>query len=142
MGDQINDIELDDLIVKSDNPTRWNSADDMIEHGLKLHQHINIYCLESHDHVLAVDRLSNEDWGSLTSLHEILRLFKKETMNLQGHGTTGSYDTAWEVLPTIYRLLKHTREKQAKYLNIAVSIHGNSESHHIYHSLTLYIKKL
>lgn len=114
----------------------------MIERGLKLCRRIDIYCLESHDHALAIDRLANDDWESLTSFYEILRPFKKETMNLQGHGTTGSYGTAWEVLPTIYRLLKHTREKQAEYLNIAMFIYGDPKSHHIYHSLTLCIKKL
>lgn len=63
-------------------------------------------------------------------------------MNLQSRGTTGSYGTAWEVLPTIYRLLKHAKEKQAEYLTTALFLHGNPENHHNFHSRTLCIKNL
>lgn len=142
VGDLVHDAELDDLIVKSDNATKWNSAHDMIERGLRLRRRIDLFCFERYDDSLAADCLSNDDWQTLTNLYKILLPFKDETMRLQGRGITGLYGTAWEVLPTIYKLLKHTRGKQSEYLATAMSAYSNPEDHHIYHSLTICIKKL
>lgn len=114
----------------------------MIECGLKLCCWIDLFCLEHCDKELAADCLTNDKWQTLTDFYDILQPFKKETINLQGCGTTGSYGSAWEVLPTIYRLLKHTKEKQTEYLTTILSLYSNSEDHHIFHSLTLCIKKL
>ena len=46
------------------------------------------------------------------------------------------------MLPIIYRLIKHSKEKQAEYLTTALSVYGDPEDYHIFHSLTVCIKKL
>ena len=74
IGDLLDDYELDQLMVISDNATRWNSADDMIERGLKLRRRIDIFCLEHHDDLIA-DYLTGEEWQTLISLHDILKPF-------------------------------------------------------------------
>lgn len=112
----------------------------MIEQGLKLCQRIDLNCLKRNNWTLRDNQLINNDWQILAGFHN--QPFKKKTMNLQSQGVFGSYSIAWKVLPTIYKLLKHAKDKQAKYLNTTISAYGDPENHHIFHSLTLRIKKL
>lgn len=152
--DHLDDSNLDDLMVKSDNATRWNSADDMIERALQLRSQINAYCYnhqkatkklrngEGDDGSLAKDSFSPDEWKTLTEMHKILKPFKEKTMLLQGRGSTGSFGAAWEVLPTIFKLLEKTKAKQMEYLALAHSEHADIEHNHILHSLNGCIKKL
>ena len=142
VGDTLTDTDFDHLMVKSDNATRWNSAHDMIHRALKLRRRIDIYCFD-HKSSLEQDTLTSDDWTSLTALNEILEPFKRATINLQGRGASGSYGTAWEVLPTIHKLLRHVKEQKAQWLATALSAEFSTpESHHVFHSLTRCEEKL
>lgn len=133
-------------MVVQDNATRWNSADDMIERALKLHVRIDTYSSQhskrSSNGSLTDDSLSSDDWHTLTELHEILKPFKEATLLLEGRGGTGSYGTAWGVLPTIHHFLTHTREREIHYEALARSPEGDAEYHHIRRSLASCINKL
>ena len=127
VGNTLTDTDFDRLMVKSDNATRWNSAYDMIHRALKLRRRIDIYCFD-HKSFLEQDTLTPDDWTSLTILNSILEPFKKDTINLQGRRASGSYGTAWEVLPTIHKLLRHVKEQKTQFLATAClvnSVHLN-----------------
>ena len=146
ISDDLNESELDKLMAIQDDATRWNSADGMMKRALKLNVRIDTYCSQhsnrSPNGSLADDCLTGEDWRTLTELHEILKPFKEVTLIFEGRGSTGSYGSAWEVLPTIHHLLTKTKEKEVNYHTLASLPEGDAEYHHIRRSLTSCINQL
>ena len=142
INNSLSDTDFDHLMVKSDNATRWNSAYEMVNRGIKLQRRIDLFCYEQGKAIDNADKLSIDDWATLISVTNILKPFKEETMKLQGHGASGSYGTTWEVLPTIYGLLKHIREQERHWLTVATSMYQDPQDHHIYHSLVQCRQKL
>jgi hypothetical protein len=83
----------------------------MIRRALKLRSRINIYvseAVEKSDSPLPTAYvLSNDDWTVLQHLHDILKLFWKLTLRLEGQSAQGKHGAIWEVLPAMQVLINH-----------------------------------
>jgi hypothetical protein len=114
-----------------DNETRWNSTFLMLQRALKLRSRISLYideALNKNDAPLnPADAISWDDWTMLQTIHDLLSLFWKLTLRLQGQATNGHHGSIWEVLPAIEVLVKHLEDasqtytpRKAKHLNICI----------------------
>ena len=76
----------------------------------------------------AADLITKDDWGVLQTVHDILSLFWKLTLRLQGQAANGHHGAIWEVVPAIEVLMKHLEAalqihtaRKAKYLNVCIN---------------------
>ena len=147
---------LDDLMVISDNVTRWNSAYQMIIRGLKLRNRIGLYCSQNQkptrppraedgdDGSVKNDTLTSDDWALLTEIADILKVFEEQTKNLEGRAYRGAHGTAWEVLPSIQNIIAATKKKRDYHGALCNPASEFSSPEHvvIFHSLNTCINKL
>jgi hypothetical protein len=103
-----------ELIVLSDNSTRWNSTYYMIKRALKLRDQINV-CTLKHRKELEKDLLTEEEWNQLEAIHNILRPFKRVTKRLEGRAEKGECGSLWEGLPALETLLSHVERSKTEY---------------------------
>src|SRR5277367_1571197 len=103
-----------ELIVLSDNSTRWNSTYYMIKRALKLRDQINAFSIK-HRKELEKDILTDEDWDQLEAIHNILRPFKRVTKRLEGRAEKGECGSLWEGLPALETLLSHVELMKVEY---------------------------
>lgn len=153
--DNITSGDLDELMTVSDNATRWNPACGMIERALKLRPRIDIFCsyhqrqtrrvaIDADDGSIAKDTLATHDWEFLTEIYGILDPFRTATARLQGRAMTGSYGSAWEVLPTLYHLTAETKKHRDRYEALTNHDLGYQvlQHAHLIYSLNACINKL
>ena len=155
-SDGIDFDSLDELMVVSDNATRWNSAFNMIDRALRLRERIDVFCNchqrairqprreDGDDGSVTNDTLTHDDWHTLTDICKILQIFLQATARLEGRASSGSYGAAWEVLPVIFYLLAETkqmRDKEGALCNPDLD-YGTIDHTHIFRSLNVCISKL
>jgi hypothetical protein len=113
-----------ELIVLSDNSTRWNSTYYMIKRALKLRDQINVFS-NKHRKELEKDLLMDEEWDQLEAIHNILRPFKRVTKRLEGRAEKGECGSLWEGLPALETLLSHVelvKMEYASHKQLAISL--------------------
>jgi hypothetical protein len=95
-------ILSDDLRLRRDNDTRWNSWYKMVEWALrpKVRQAITIFCAQ--EPALQQDILTPSDWATLTEICQFLEPFQNVTM-----ANEDSRNSICDVLPTMDYLLHH-----------------------------------
>ena len=93
---------LDGLRLQRDNKTQWNSWFKSIERTLKLKQALQVYYDE--EHKFQTERLSPEDWDTLTEMQDFLKPFYDTTL-----GTEGVFNAVNKVLPAMEYLLEHLK---------------------------------
>jgi hypothetical protein len=103
-----------ELIVLSDNSTRWNSTYYMIKRALKLRDQIDAFSI-NHRKELEKDLLIEEEWDQLEAIHNILRPFKRVTKRLEGRAEKGECGSLWEGLPALETLLSHVELIKTEY---------------------------
>lgn len=91
-----------DLSLKRDNKTRWNSWYEAIEWALRdeIKSAISEFC--SNEPKLYEDELRGTDWSLLANVRDFLKPFFKATKD-----TEGSRSTIDKILPSMERLLTH-----------------------------------
>ena len=105
-----------ELIVLSDNSTRWNSTYYIIKRALKLRDQIDAFSIK-HRKDFEKDLLTDEDWDQLEVIYRILRPFKRVTKRLEGRAENGECDSFWEGLPVLETLLSHVKLIKTEYVS-------------------------
>src|SRR5947209_12818391 len=62
-------------------------------------------------------KLTNDDWITLTYVHEMLQPFKEATKLLEGRPDKGEFGAIWDVLPVMDALLETLEELKIRYKN-------------------------
>jgi hypothetical protein len=98
-----------DLVVISDNSTRWNSTYRSLRRGLQLKDGLTHFCIQYRKE-LRLDLLSDTDWDHLEEIANSLKPFYQATKRLEGRAIKGHHGAVWEVLPTLEALLQAMEE--------------------------------
>jgi hypothetical protein len=125
--------------VITDNATRWNSSEAMIERGYRLRNALDSLVqaevTEWNQHVakrtqngtkpmprrsrkkpaIVDDKMSGEDWSVIAEYLAILRPLKIATKRLEGRPKEGKFGATWEILLTMEWLLKHLEESKLQH---------------------------
>jgi hypothetical protein len=111
-GRVVFDRELHDLMLQSDNSTRWNSVFIMIERTIRLKPCVEIYCERSvrdrdpARRLPTEDLLDADDWATLASVKALLEPFKRVTKRFEGEKPYFS-----EVIGTVIWLISYLRSQ-------------------------------
>ena len=114
--------DFDELRLKIDNATRWNSLYLIIERAIKLRDRIDLFCLhhpdalhgkstkrpqsvEEQQHLLKHDILSGDDWLALNEVIDILKLFYDLTKRAEGTKLSGERGVLSDYMITLNILL-------------------------------------
>jgi len=119
LGFQSNDSDsdLEPLMARQNNDTRWDSTFNMINRALKpqvrraidkfIDSAIEELSTKQEREDLEADRLEEADWSMLENIHEILAPFHTMTKELQGNiGETQMNGAIFDVLPCMDFLLQ------------------------------------
>ncbi|KAG6990049.1 Zinc finger BED domain-containing protein RICESLEEPER 2 [Fusarium oxysporum f. sp. conglutinans] len=125
--------------VVTDNATRWNSSEAMMERGYQLRNALDSLVqaevTEWNNYVarrtqngtkpmpkksrtkpaIVDDKMSVEDWSVITEYLAILKPLKIATKRLEGRPKEGKFGAIWEVLLTMEWLLKHLEEFKVQH---------------------------
>lgn len=125
--------------VITDNATRWNSSEAMMERGYQLRNPLDSLVqaevTEWGQYVAARtangtrpmpkrsrkkpaivdDKMTSEDWAVIAEYLAILKPLKIATKRLEGRPEEGRYGAVWEVLLTMEWLLKHLEESKMQH---------------------------
>ncbi|KAF4443574.1 transposase-like protein [Fusarium austroafricanum] len=125
--------------VVTDNATRWNSSEAMMERGYQLRNALDSLVqaeVTEWDNYVARgtqngtkpmpkksrtkpaivdDKMSVEDWSVITEYLAILKPLKIATKRLEGRPKEGKFGAIWEVLLTMEWLLKHLEEFKVQH---------------------------
>ncbi|KJZ68404.1 hypothetical protein HIM_12202 [Hirsutella minnesotensis 3608] len=135
-------LGLEDCItydVVTDNATRWNSSEAMMERGYRLRNALdslvqaevtewNQYISRRTQNgtrqmpkksrkqpAIVDDRMFAEDWSVIAEYLAILTPLKIATKRLEGRPKEGKFGATWEVLLTMEWLLKHLEESKLRH---------------------------
>jgi len=122
------DSDLEPLMVRQNNDTRWNSTFEMIHRALKpqvrraigkfMDSAIEEYSTGHEREELEADRLEEADWAMLEMVHEILEPFHSMTQELQGNiGDNRMNGAIFDVLPCMDFLLQQLETAKETYLD-------------------------
>ncbi|KAM3505831.1 hypothetical protein MY10362_002714 [Beauveria mimosiformis] len=125
--------------VVTDNATRWNSSEAMMERGYLLRNALDslvqaevtewdqYVCRRTQNGArpmpkksrkrpaIVDDKMSADDWSVIAEYLAILRLLKIATKRLEGRPKEGKFGATWEVLLTMEWLLKHLEESKLRH---------------------------
>ena len=125
--------------VITDNATRWNSSEAMMERGYQLRNALdslvqaevtewNQYIAKRTQNgarpaprgsrkkpVIVDEKMSTEDWAVIAEYLAILRPLQIATKRLEGRPQEGKFGAIWEVLLTMEWLLKHLEESKQQH---------------------------
>ncbi|XWX00783.1 hypothetical protein V2A60_008804 [Cordyceps javanica] len=125
--------------VITDNATRWNSSEAMMERGYQLRNPLDSLVqaevTEWGQYVAARtangtrpmpkrsrkkpaivdDKMTSEDWAVIAEYLTILKPLKIATKRLEGRPTEGKHGAVWEVLLTMEWLLRHLEESKMQH---------------------------
>ena len=96
--------------IPLDNRTRWNSWHQMLQVALEHESAIDLYT-KKHTETLGEDFLTPQDWTSLRTTYDFLQIFKRVTLETQGHDATIS-----SVLFSIDILVRHFKQSLIRIL--------------------------
>lgn len=119
------DNKKDTYQLIKDVETRWNSFDDSAVRALYLRLAIDELMLQvelehrrKHPNTalpaIFQDRLTADDWYTITQYHKILKPIKGCTILLQGYAG-GRFGAIWQVLPVYEHLLAHFEKLKKQY---------------------------
>lgn len=103
-----------DLMLVTDNVTRWNSAFMSIRRALLLRPRLDLLIQTFYDD-LDQDALSQADWEVLGHLEKLLAPFFSVTKHLEGQAKEGHHGSVWEALPAIEALIEHLDQMKQEY---------------------------
>ena len=103
-------ITLAQRRIPLDNRTRWNSWHQMLQVALELESAIDLYT-KKHAETLGEDFLTPQDWTTLRTTHDFLQIFKRVTLETQGHDATIS-----NVLFSMDILVRHFKQSLVRNL--------------------------
>jgi hypothetical protein len=121
---------VNDLLLVSENDTRWNSSYSMLSRALQLQTVVNYFVSTTSD--LNEDALSTSDWFVLKEIHAVLAPFYHATLALEGRAAQGQHGTLCEVIPTLQGLKKKLLEDEKRCNTKAAEIPDVSNGHDIY----------
>ncbi|KAK2675228.1 hypothetical protein RAB80_010212 [Fusarium oxysporum f. sp. vasinfectum] len=125
--------------VITDNATRWNSSEAMMERGYQLRNPLDSLVqaeVTEWDQYVAMrtgggtrpmpkrsrkkpaivdDKMSSEDWAVIAEYLAILKPLKIATKRLEGRPEEGKYGAIWEVLLTMEWLLQHLEDSKLQH---------------------------
>jgi hAT family C-terminal dimerisation region len=108
--------DIDSLMVKLDNSTRWNSTYYSLQRALKIRTRIQQFCIP-YALDLRLDLLDDDDWEHLEAVAECLKPFQEATLRLEGNAQRGSHGAIWEALPILEALAAELRQGLKRYLD-------------------------
>jgi hypothetical protein len=133
LGYQANDsdAELEPLMARQNNDTRWNSTFNMIDRALQPQVHhaidkfidsaIEESSTQSEREDLEADRLEEADWNTLQDIHQILAPFHSMTKELQGNMMdTWMNGAIFDVLPCMDFLLQQLETAKEQHMHSPV----------------------
>ncbi len=125
--------------VVTDNATRWNSSEAMMDRGYRLRNALDslvqaeetewsqYVCRRTQNGTrpmpkkcrkrpaIVGDKMSADDWSVIAEYLAILRPLKTATKRLEGRPREGKFGATWEVLLTMEWLLKHLEESKLRH---------------------------
>ncbi|KAL9563934.1 hypothetical protein ACKAV7_011969 [Fusarium commune] len=125
--------------VITDNATRWNSSEAMMDRGYQLRNPLDSLVqaeVTEWDQYVAMrtgggtrpmpkrsrkkpaivdDKMSSEDWAVIAEYLAILKPLKIATKRLEGRPEEGKYGAIWEVLLTMEWLLQHLEDTKLQH---------------------------
>ena len=107
------------LTVLDDNKTRWNSTYLAIHRVLCLRRHIEKFYttrFSKNKDFPSSDILSEADWEELAIFKDLLDLFYRLSMRLQGNSKIGTHGAAWKSLVCINIIKEHPKRAKIEYV--------------------------